>query len=64
MKNTDEPETMTLNDVAKYLHYSERYAREIYLEWEKYGVKAHKVGRRLLFKRVEIVRMFESLAIN
>lgn len=64
MNTVDTKKFLTLHEVAERIGYSYIYVQTLWPSWEKFGVKAYRMGRRLLFKTEDIDRMVEMHAIN
>lgn len=64
MNTVETKKFITLQEAAKRLGYSYTYAQTLWPSWEKFEVKAYRMGRKLLFKTEDIDRMVEAHAIN
>lgn len=66
MNSVEKDKWLTVNQVGQRLHYNPEYVLKIFLTWEKFGVKAHRLpgGRKWLFDAAAIDRMVEIHAVN
>lgn len=55
---------MTLKEAAQYLRCSYAKAKADWASWEKFGVKAHRMGNRILFSVRELDQLVEAHQIN
>lgn len=55
---------LNLKEAADYCRMAYSTARKRWPSWAIYGVHAHKIGRRPIFKASEINRMIELLRVN
>lgn len=62
--NDEKKRYITLKEAAERLGYAYKYAATLWPSWNKFDVKAYRMGRRLLFKTDDIDRMVEMHAIN
>ena len=63
-KNDVDKKYISLHEVADRLGYSYVHAQTLWPSWAKFGVKAYRMGRKLLFRTDAIDLMLEMHAVN